>query len=436
MQKAALVATMLALSFGLAPAINAEDQKTPIEDGQAPTESGHGLQGANGPSRPEPKNGSQTPNAQSPGGQRNPTMAPNGPIPAGQDLNNQPNQNVKQKSEAPPSVEKPVYVRTYGSNAASGYSTRITPAPSGRAAAGQTKTPAGLSVKSNQNDDIVTITDSSAYKIISAKNQWQTFPSNIILTQGQDQLPLTLTVTSQGLTGVNLSLSGSSFATSRDFKKGVFSRNVSGALGLGVNQLIAQITGPPGAKLSWKLTALRSAITEIKPGETTLGGKVTINGHDFAQAPGGNYVTVGGKLAKVINATNKMISFIVPNNAPTGKQKVVVNVGGVLSKPAELTIKTTPELISTNILEGPPTQAFTIKGKGFSPKASDNIVMVAGKQAPIISCSSDSISCLIPSDAEFPQRDVPVTVKSCGVSATGILTISITQRVIPNPADD
>ncbi len=283
---------------------------------------------------------------------------------------------------------------------------------------------------SKKKDEIVVIQQSPDKLYVSKGNKWQTFDSYITLRNGQDALPLTMTVTNAGYKGIVMFLSGSKLASDKDFKGNLLTMQMTGALSGGDNKLTIQGLGPPGASLSWKLTTKKPVITAVTPTSSVIEAEVKISGRNFAKQASANKVLVG-KIAVTPRFSAKDLVINVPKEAQGGKTTIVVEIGGIASKPFDFLVKFAPEVTSVDLISSPPGQPLTITGKGFSPVRGENQVMIGGMAANIVSESATSITCIVP-ELQYPVWNVPVVVKSGGVESKKNGTLNLNVRVIPN----
>lgn len=424
MQKAALAALTLALSFGLGHAVFAQDSSQSSGQGQS-TSSNQDSSGS------------------------------------GSSTNNKPAASTSTSTTTPAATPatQPVYVQTYGKYAAptsvtttqtstgaqKSTSTTTTTKTASISKQGATDTKAAgtkdaaatTTTAKKTKDEPVPIQDSGDKKYLCTKpKSWQQFDGYISLKPGQEALPLTMTVTNTNYTGINIFLNGQKLATDKDFKSNTLRMQMTGALAGGDNKFTVQAFGPAGANLVWKLTTLKPVITGIKPASGSGDDDITISGRNFSKVGSANAVFVGQKQGTVKAAgstSGKEIVFNLPPGVPSGKVNVTVSICGILSKPIEFTIKGAPEVNSVDLLSGPPGQTMTISGKGFSTTASENIVTIGGIPAQVVSCSKSSITITIP-EMYYPQWHLPVTVKTGGVESkpNAGAEINVQMRVIPN----
>jgi hypothetical protein len=430
MQKAALAALTLALSFGIGHAVSAQDSSQSSQGQSSSSNQGSGSTTGSGGSSSSGNSGSGS-------GTVTTTTTPSAaqPTPSlqvqtyGKYASTTTTQTSTGAQKSTSTTSTTAATKT-ASIAKPGQTTTTT--TSGKDAAATT--PAAGAAK-KPKDEIVMIQDSGDKKYVCTKPKtWQQFDGYISLKPGQEALPLTMTVTNVNYTGLNIFLNGQKLATDKDFKSNTLRMQMTGALAGGDNKFTVQAFGPTGANLTWKLTTLKPVITSIKPVTGGLEDDITLIGRNFAKVASANLVYVGQKAAVVKAAgssSGKEIVFNLPKDTPTGKVNITVSIGGILSKPYEFTIKGAPEVTGVDLLSGPPGQSMVISGKGFSATASENVVTIGGVPAPVTSCTNKSITINIP-EMYYPQWNLPVLVKTGGVESKAGVTVNVQSRVIPN----
>ncbi|MDQ5934454.1 MAG: hypothetical protein QG574_1760 [Cyanobacteriota bacterium erpe_2018_sw_21hr_WHONDRS-SW48-000092_B_bin.40] len=265
---------------------------------------------------------------------------------------------------------------------------------------------------------------------------WKENPSYINIKQGQEVLPLTLTVSNgvngaTKVTGLRITLNGRKLANETYFRgSDKFSIDMSGLLSTGDTQMVIQTFGPSGAAISWVLTTGKIKVSDIKPEAGGAGDKMTITGKNLPKQVSAYKLFVGSQPATIKSVTDKQIEFIVPSGLTGDKQTVTLYIAGVKCDPLYFKTKSAPVITGVDMLEAPPSSPITVSGKGFSTKASENTVQVGGATCQITSCSATQITAIIPESIQCPQRDIPVTVKTNGVDAKGNVTMSVTMRTI------
>jgi hypothetical protein len=273
-------------------------------------------------------------------------------------------------------------------------------------------------------------------QIVHNGKGWKENPCYINIKQGQDVLPLTMTVNNgvngtAKVTGVRITLNGRKLADESYFRgSDKFSIDMSGLLSAGDTQMVIQTFGPSGAAISWVLTTGKIKVSDIKPESGAVGDKMTISGKNLPKQISAYKLFVGTQPATIKSVTDKQIEFIVPSGLTGEKQTVTLYIAGVKCDPLYFKTKAAPVITGVDMLEAPPSSPITISGKGFSVKASENTVQVGGATCQITSCSATQITAIIPESIQCPQRDIPVTVKTNGVDAKGSVTMSVTMRTI------
>jgi hypothetical protein len=410
MYKSALGALALSLSFGLAADSAGAQTQQRTASSSAPASS-------NAPAS-SPNDGVQTYGNQkaatevpSNGGNPNPTA----PAPTS-------NAVAKSKNDT---KTAPVETRN-GSVTEGKTASAATPGTNSKAPGGAAAT--GSKGKRRAPDEMVSIQASKP--MVSSKLAWQTFEDYINLKQGQDQIPLTMTVTNAGYQSLVLHLNGSKLATEKDFKGTSLAMQMAGALAVGDNKFVIQAFGKPGSKVSWTLETARPVITDIQPTIKTVPSNVTITGRNFAKSAAGDQVQVGSKMATILSGDGRKVLVTLPAGL-SGKQKITVLAGQIASKPYEYELKAKPVVTGLDFVSAPPGQALLILGSGFSPVAKENIATIGGVPATVTAATSNQLNVVIP-EMYYPQWNVPVIVKIGTVESNKNIMINIQTRVIPN----
>jgi len=283
-----------------------------------------------------------------------------------------------------------------------------------------------------KKDDNTTVVQESKPIVQTAKS-WQTFTDYINIKAGQDTAPLTMTFQNGSATALpfesmQIFLAGRLLGTEKKFKNRVLTLDMTGALGAGGTQLIIKAYGPQGASMNWVITTPKIAVTSIAPKEGAPGDKLVIVGKNFAK---GVQVQLGKQWAKIIEMKPTQLTVQVPQETEGGKQMVIVQQGGVRTKPLEYSIKAAPSVTGIDTLSAPPGQTVNLTGKGFSKNAADNTVTFNGTPGSVTSASATSLSVIIPEIA-YPQWDVQIKVKTLGQESKDHVKMNVQQRVIEN----
>lgn len=273
-------------------------------------------------------------------------------------------------------------------------------------------------------------------QILHSGTTWKESPTSINIKQGQEILPLTMTFTNgvnntSKLTGLRVLLNGRKLANESYFRgSDKFSIDMTGLLSPGDNQLAVQTFGPAGSTVGWVLTTNKIKVSDIKPDNGAAGDKISITGKNLPKLLSAYKIFVGKQPAVVKSVTDKQIDFIVPTGLDGEKQTVTLYIAGVKCDPLYLKMKSAPEITGVNMIETTPASAFIVSGKGFSTKASENVVTVGGTACTVNSASATSLDCFLPESISCPQRDIAVQVKTNGIEAKGAVTMCVTMRTI------
>jgi hypothetical protein len=297
-----------------------------------------------------------------------------------------------------------------------------------------TATTAKGTAASTSSTDLVALQGPN--QIVHSGTGWKENACYVNIKQGQEVLPLTLTVTNgingtAKVSGLRITLNGRKLANETYFRgSDKFSIDMSGLLSTGDTQMVMQTFGPNGAAVSWVLTTGKIKVSDIKPESGGAGDKMTISGKNLPKQISAYKLFVGTVQATIQSVTDKQIVFIVPAGLTGDKQTVTLYIAGVKCDALYFKTKSAPVITGVDMLEAPPSSPIVITGKGFSLKSSENTVQVGGATCQITSCTATQINAVIPESIQCPQRDIPVTVKTNGVDAKGTVTMSVTMRAI------
>lgn len=298
------------------------------------------------------------------------------------------------------------------------------PAPAQPAPVQQTQAPA----------DLVALAGPTT--ITHVGNNWKSSMSTVSLKQGQDVLPLTMTLSNGAdgklkLKGIRIFINGRRIISEADFKgKDSISLNMSDILAGGDTQMEVQTYGSSGSTLTWVVTTPKIKVSEIKPDLAAPGEKVTISGKNLPKTASAYQIAVGKKTATIDSVTDKQINFTMPAGVEGGKQAVDLTIAGVKSDQLFIKVKVVPELSGTNMVACPANSPITIYGKGFAKNANDNIVTFNGQQATVSRVTDTSLEVMVP-NLDFPQDGVVIKLKAMGVEAKNTLKQDLSMRTIP-----
>lgn len=186
------------------------------------------------------------------------------------------------------------------------------------------------------------------------------------------------------------------------------------------------------ALVSLAVSTLTPAFAEVKlsgvkPQEACVGDRVTISGSGFNPNAYQNTVSFGSIGAQVLFVTPTSIDVKIPNSLPMGTNNITVVVGRDRSNPVPIKIFAYPEISGLSLSSVTPGSEFTISGKNFSPKASDNKVTVDGMPVQVTAASQNSLTVLVPETMSY-RLGVPVQVQIGNVKSKEQISIDVQLR--------
>lgn len=138
-------------------------------------------------------------------------------------------------------------------------------------------------------------------------------------------------------------------------------------------------------------------ITSIDPTRGGAGTEVIITGRNFSSTPTENEVTFNSVAATVVSATATQIVAKVPPEALTGKV-AVTTTGGTAQGP-EFEYILTPQILSLSPSFGPYNTLVAVMGNNLSPTASEIKVWFNGKEAEVVTRTSNQLEVRVPEGA-------------------------------------
>ncbi len=275
-----------------------------------------------------------------------------------------------------------------------------------------------------------------ATKHVSAGPKWNQFADYIVLKPGQENLPLTLTVTNgvdgtTPLRAIRGYLAGRDLFNEKSFKGNtVLVLDMSGALTPGSTQLVFQAWGDAGSAFSWDLTSKSTpTIIGLSPKNSGPGKNVKATGKLLPLDVKAYQITVGGKPASIVSAAVEAVEFRIPDGLkPDNKGEVTVQVtiAGAKAKPMQLKIALDPEISSFSHVSIASEQTMTITGKNFGTDVSKVKVTFGGKAGDVLSCSDTTINVRTPEIAEMPARkEVQVEIDGLKAKKPGVILFSM-----------
>jgi ribosomal protein L18E len=140
------------------------------------------------------------------------------------------------------------------------------------------------------------------------------------------------------------------------------------------------------------------AITGFSPESGREGEEVTITGTNFHPTAANNTVKFNGTTATVSTATETEMKVTVPTGATTGKVTIDAN-GESVTSTNDFTVISAPAITGFSPKSGQAGDEITITGINFSTKITDNIVMLNGNTARVISATATELKVIVPSNA-------------------------------------
>lgn len=273
--------------------------------------------------------------------------------------------------------------------------------------------------------------------LVTRTGAWHTWGDRIHLSAQQAKLPLELRFSNgadgkPAATDLKVELDHKPIATFANFNGGdSFSIDLTGKLRPGNTRLAVKGFGPSGARMAWKLLIQRPVIASINPDPAGFADKIAIKGKHFSSNSQDVRVHIAGKHEKPLSTGDDMVEFKLPKHVEGGSQHVVVSVGSINSAPFKVTVKSSPRIAFIDMLAAPPRATVTIKGSGFSPVPSENIVTIRNIRANVVSATESSISIIVP-EMRFPDWHAPVKIVTNGMPSCGKAYMHVDVRFVPN----
>ncbi|MBO9540674.1 IPT/TIG domain-containing protein [bacterium] len=167
------------------------------------------------------------------------------------------------------------------------------------------------------------------------------------------------------------------------------------------------------------------SITTLTPSNPAPGGAMTISGSGFSPIQSGNVVLFGAATASIFTASSTALGVFVPPGAPFLGTVTVKTSLGASKEAASYTLSATgggggggggsvgglsvSALVPAN---GAPGDSIMIRGTGFSPVLTDNVVKFAGVDAEVTYADSEMVVAKVPAGA----ASGPMTITVGGVT--------------------
>lgn len=286
----------------------------------------------------------------------------------------------------------------------------------------------------------ITIVKPTKHECTATTNQWQQFADFIVVKQGQETLPMTLTLTNAcdgaaPFRAIRGYLSGRLLFDDKAMKNNSLTLDMTNTLTPGETQLVFEAYGPKGAAFTWSLTAKQSpTVTGLDPKQSGPGKIVKGVGKLLPSDTKMYKVKVADRQADVVGASPEAVQFKVPTGLKMDKDgnvTVVITVAGVKSKPLTLKIAQEPEIKGFSHVSISSGQTMTISGKNFGTDASKVKVTFDGIPGQISGCTDESITVITPEITNIPAP-VTVSIEVNGLKSKQQGTILFSMRNVEN----
>jgi IPT/TIG domain len=282
----------------------------------------------------------------------------------------------------------------------------------------------------------ITVAESKLFE--APNNQVQHFSEYINLPKGQDKLNLTLTyyngtTTKPGFKWLRITSSTMNYFTEQQFggNKSV-SKDVTGELMSGNNQIVVEAGGIAGSTFGWRLTTAAPTLTSIQPQALEPGETIKVSGTNFCSDTSCDIATVNGVTLTCLSATAKNLVFKIPDDLPLGSGALQLKVAGLDAGQTMVNIETSvPVLRSLDSGWVYPGYNLVINGGPFPPTAANIRVTVGPFEAKVVQASATAVTVQAPEQFNGNPWGVnqPVRVWVNGVQARNYLTVNCYQGV-------
>ncbi len=150
------------------------------------------------------------------------------------------------------------------------------------------------------------------------------------------------------------------------------------------------------------------SVLQCMPSMAYVGDEIKIIGQCFSTVAAENKVTINGAEAVVKEASETMLTIVVPENAE-GTYPVSVTVGGKTATGSAFTYGHLVRLTAVSVTpdKGKAGNEVVITGEGFGATPADNKVTINGVEAKVKSVAQTSMTIVVP---ENPAGTYPVVI--------------------------
>ena len=263
--------------------------------------------------------------------------------------------------------------------------------------------------------------------------------------------PSSLTVAginpSSGLTGIDVTLTGTGFSTTAALNIVKFNGATAAVKSATATQLVVTVpanatTGTVSVQVGDKsvtgltftvLTPAAPTLTSISSTSGKVGSTVTLSGTGFSTTLSQNIVKFNGVVATVMNATSTSLTVTVPAEATSGD--VTVTVNGKTSAGVHFDVSVA--VTSYNPASGSVGTSVVITGSGFDSNPSVNIVKFNGVTAQVAEATATTLKVTVPSGATTGTITVGIgaNIAEGPVFTVTISTVTVTVSTVPLGSD-
>lgn len=173
-------------------------------------------------------------------------------------------------------------------------------------------------------------------------------------------------------------------------------------------------------------------ILVINPRAQHPGGNIKIVGQDFYPDRAKYSIRFSDAEGTVLSVTEKEIFAQIPKNAEAGSIIPEIRYEGHLLKAPEMTVLENPTILSVKPGTLYPGDELQISGRSFSAQKDENTVLIANKEADILSSSHSQITALVPEFKELEPGSalkINIQVKS-NLLISNSIEISIRKKPV------
>jgi hypothetical protein len=187
---------------------------------------------------------------------------------------------------------------------------------------------------------------------------------------------------------------------------------------------VALLAALAGGYFAWSASQT-PRITAVSPARVTRGNTLTLTGAHLGEIAAATSATIGGRAARVVQASGDRLQLEVPELPTTPGQDtsvpIVVTTGGRESKPASVAVYQAPHLKSLAPDVAMPGDVVVLTGTSLGAGVK---IRFGEVEAPLVSANPTSMTVRVPALPEPAGADVPV-VAAVGADASNALSFVV-----------